>query len=109
MQTLRREHMRRDELVQRAQREGARPHLVGQRRDAELDALASVSLALAVQRLMLPVLLIDDGGEQVRTRLVNKSRTRFRTAGNRNGGSGIGGVCLTLHRRLPNFLAAVRP
>ena len=60
--------MRRDEFVQRTQRKRARPHLVGQRREAELYTLTGVSLALAVQRLMLPVLLIHDGGEQVRTR-----------------------------------------
>ena len=35
---------------------------------AELHTLSGVALALAVQRLMLPVLLIHDGGELVRTR-----------------------------------------
>ena len=57
-----------NQLVQRAQRKRARPHLVGQRREAELHTLAGVAFALAVQRLMLSVLLIDDGGEQIRTR-----------------------------------------
>ena len=35
-------------LVQRAQRHGARPHLAGRRREAELDTLSGVSLAPAV-------------------------------------------------------------
>ena len=68
VQPLRRQHMRRNQLVQRSQREGACTHLVGQRRDAERDNLPGVAFALAVQRLMLPVLLEHDGGEQVRTR-----------------------------------------
>lgn len=38
--------MRLDERMQRLQREGARTHLVSQRRDAQLDPLAPVALAL---------------------------------------------------------------
>src|ERR1700756_4331899 len=56
--------MRADELVKRAQESSAGPDLVGQRRHAQLDALARVALGLPVERLVLPVLLKQDHGEQ---------------------------------------------
>ena len=55
-----------DQRVQRAQDRRAGADLVGERRDAEIDALPGVALALPVQRLMLTELLEQDRGEQVR-------------------------------------------
>jgi hypothetical protein len=46
-----------DQCVRRTQRHGAGAHLVGQRRQAQRDALARVALALPVERLMLAKLL----------------------------------------------------
>lgn len=43
--------------MQRLQRRGAGPDLVGERREAKVDALAGIALALPVQRLMLTELL----------------------------------------------------
>jgi hypothetical protein len=56
------EHMAPDEVVERPQRDGAGPDLVGQRREAELDPLQRIALALTVERLMLAVLLEQDQG-----------------------------------------------
>src|SRR5438309_1328786 len=55
-----------NELVERPQEHGAAAHLVGQRRHAEIDALARVALGLPIERLVLPVLLEQDHGEQAR-------------------------------------------
>ena len=52
--------------MQRRQRDGTGAYLVGQRREAELDAFAGIALALAVQRLMLAELLEQDHGQQAR-------------------------------------------
>jgi hypothetical protein len=52
--------------VQRAQPRGANAHLIGQRRQAQFDALAGVALALAVQRLMLAELFEQDHRQEVR-------------------------------------------
>ena len=60
------EHMGADQLVERAQQRGAAADLVGERRQAEVDALAGVALRLPVQRLVLPVLLEQHHGEQAR-------------------------------------------
>jgi hypothetical protein len=51
------EDMGTDKLVERAQQHGAAAHLVGQRRQAQVDALARIALGLPVERLMLPELL----------------------------------------------------
>ena len=59
--------MRFDQRVQRAQRRGAGAHLVGQRRQAQLDALAGIALALPVQRLMLAELLEQDHRQKPRS------------------------------------------
>ena len=55
-----------DQRVQRPQRRGAGADLVGQRRQAKIDALSGVALALAVERLMLAELLEQDHRQQVR-------------------------------------------
>ena len=52
--------------MQRLQRRGAGPDLVGERREAEVDALAGIALALPVQRLMLTELLKQDHCQEVR-------------------------------------------
>ena len=67
MQPLGSQHMGLDQRMQRLQRHRAGTHLVGERRDAEIDALAGVALALPVQRLMLPELLEQDHRQQVRS------------------------------------------
>ena len=60
------ENMRADEIIERAQNHGAAADLVGERREAELNAFAGIPLRLAVERLMLPVLLEQDHGQQAR-------------------------------------------
>ncbi len=55
-----------DQGMERLQDHGAGAHLIGQRRDAEINALAGITLALAVERLVLPELLEQDHGQQVR-------------------------------------------
>ena len=60
------EHMRLDQQVKRPERGGAGPDLVGQGRQAEVDALARVAVALPVERLVRPELLEHDHGEQAR-------------------------------------------
>ena len=60
------EDMRRDQIVERPQRSGAAADLVGQRRQAQLDAFVGIALALAVERLMLAVLLEQDHRQQAR-------------------------------------------
>jgi hypothetical protein len=57
VQPLRRHDMGFDQGVERCQRGGAGADLVGQRREAEIDALAGVALGLPVQRLVLAELL----------------------------------------------------
>src|SRR5438874_7287415 len=56
-----------DQLVERAQKDGAAADLIGQRRHAEIDALAPVPFGLPIERLMLPILLEQDHGEQARS------------------------------------------
>src|SRR5439155_22215027 len=51
---------------QRFQHGNARPHLVGQGREAERHPLPGIAFGLAVQRLMLPVLLEQDHRQQAR-------------------------------------------
>ena len=55
-----------DQRVQRSQRRGAGADLIGERRQAEVDAFAGVALALPVQRLMLAELLEQDHRQQTR-------------------------------------------
>ena len=55
-----------DQRMQRRQRRGGGADLVGERREAELDALAGVALGLAVQRLVLAELLEQDHRQQAR-------------------------------------------
>src|SRR6185437_11445426 len=60
-------HVSLDQLTERPQKDGAAAHLVGERRDAEIDALTRVALGLAIERLVLAVLLEQDHGEQARS------------------------------------------
>jgi hypothetical protein len=55
-----------DQRVQRLQEHGAGTDLVGQGRHAQIDAFASVALALPVEGLVLAKLLEQDHGQQVR-------------------------------------------
>ena len=68
MKAFGRQDMRCDQVVQRAERYRAGAHLVGQGRQAEVDAFARIAVALPVQRLVLPILLEQDHGQQVRSR-----------------------------------------
>jgi hypothetical protein len=56
-----------DQRMQRLQCRHAGTHLVGQRRYAEVNAFAAVSLALPVQRLVLAELLEQDHRQQIRS------------------------------------------
>ena len=56
-----------DQRMKRSQGRCAGADLVGQRRHAQIDAFAPVSVALAVQWLMLAELLEQDHGQQVRS------------------------------------------
>jgi hypothetical protein len=49
-----------DQRVQGRERGGTRAYLVGQRRQAELDAFTGIALGLPVKRLMLGELLEQD-------------------------------------------------
>ena len=60
-----RQNMSLNQRVKRLQRRRAGADLVGQRRQAEVDAFARISLALPVQRLMLAELLEQDHGQKV--------------------------------------------
>ena len=53
-----------DQLVERAQQRRAAADLVGQGRQAEIDALTGIALRLPVQRLVLAVLLEQHHGEK---------------------------------------------
>jgi hypothetical protein len=66
VQALGTEHMRLDQGVQWPQHGRAGPDQVGQRRQAQIDALPRVTLALPVQRLKLAELLEQDHRQQVR-------------------------------------------
>ena len=78
VQTRSRQHVGRDQVVQRLQRHGTRAHLVGQRRQAQIDALSRVAVPLPVQRQVLPVLLEQDGRQQVRARPAARCRVEGR-------------------------------
>ena len=78
VQAFCRQHVGLDQRVQRLQRRGARTHLVGQRRGAEIDPFAGVAIPLPVQRLVLPVLLEQDRRQQVGTRPAARRRVERR-------------------------------
>ena len=59
------QYMGAQRFVERREDHRAGTDLVGQRRQAELDTLAGITLALAVDRLMLAVLLEQDHCQQV--------------------------------------------
>ena len=67
MQPLGSQDVALDQRIKRLQDRRAGAHLVGQRRYAQINAFATVSFALAVQRLMLAELLEQDHGQQVRS------------------------------------------
>ena len=62
-----RQNMVPDQGVDRCQSRGAGTDLVGQRREAEVDAFLGVALGLPVERLVLPELLEQNHRQQVRT------------------------------------------
>ena len=70
--------------------------LVGQRGHAQIDAFAPISLALAVDRLMLAKLLEQDHGRQVRP-----AKPRGVTW------NGAGGCMIFSHSRHENFSRTV--
>ena len=80
LQTIRRQQMSLDQVVQRLQRHSTRAHLVGQRRQSEIDPFARVAIPLPVQRYVLPVLLEEDRRQQVRGRPAARCRVRGRGA-----------------------------
>ena len=65
MDALGREHMTADQRHQRRQCGGAGANPVGQRGDADIDALARKTFALPVQRLMVTEFAVHDAGQQV--------------------------------------------
>ena len=67
MQPLGSQDVALNERMQRLQHRRAGADLVGQRRHAQIDAFATISLALAVERLMLAELLEQHHGKQVRS------------------------------------------
>src|SRR3546814_11392426 len=66
MQPFRRQDMRLDQPIERQGGKHPGADLVGQRRDAEIDALALEALALAVQRNVLGELVDHDRRQQLR-------------------------------------------
>ena len=56
-----------DQRMDRRERDGAGPDLIGQRREADLDAFLRIALGLTVQGLVLAELLEQDHRQQVRT------------------------------------------
>ena len=68
VQAFGRQHMGLDQRVQGRECNGTRAYLVGQRREAELDALTGIALGLPVERLVLGKLLEQNHRQQVRAR-----------------------------------------
>ena len=68
VQPLGRQDMRPDQRMERRQGRRAGADLVGQGGEAQVDALPGVALGLPVQRLVLPELLEQDHGQEVRPR-----------------------------------------
>ena len=87
MNALGRQHMIPDQRHQRAQRCRAGTHPVRQRGDIEIDPLACIRLALAVERLVIAELGVQDHRQQVRPcatpgdRMERRGRLRDRLAG----------------------------
>src|SRR5215467_3615564 len=67
VQSLGGENMSLDQCVQRLQRGRAEADLISERRDAQIDSFATIAFALAIERLMLPKLLEQNHGEQLRS------------------------------------------
>ena len=55
-----------DQIVERAEQRSATTDLIGERRQAEIDAFPPVAFRLPVERLVLPVLLEQHHGEKAR-------------------------------------------
>ena len=70
--------MRLDQRVQRGQGRRAGADMIGQRREAEVDAFARVALALPVQRLVLTELLEQDHRQQARAGQPSRDRVERR-------------------------------
>src|SRR5690606_39308909 len=68
VQSLGGQNMVLDQGMQRLEQLGYRAHLVCERGEAEIHALAGIAFGLAVQRLVLAELLEHDHREQARTR-----------------------------------------
>jgi hypothetical protein len=64
VQALGAEHVRADEFVERQQYGGAGADVIGHGRHVDVDAFASVALALSIERLMRAVLLEQNHREQ---------------------------------------------
>ena len=60
------EHVSADEFIHRLHQLRATADLIGQRRQAQVDAFAPITLALAIERLMLAIFLEQDHGQQAR-------------------------------------------
>jgi hypothetical protein len=61
-------YVRADELIERAQNHGTTADLVGERREAETHAFTGIPLRLPIERLVLPVLLEQNHGQEARPR-----------------------------------------
>ena len=81
MNALGRQHMISDQRHQRTQRRCAGPHPVRQRGDIEIDPLAGIHLALAIERLVIAELGVQDHREQVGTRAATGDRMERRAGG----------------------------
>jgi hypothetical protein len=66
MDAFRSEHVRFDQLIERHQHRGAGADMIGHGRQRDLDPLARILLALAVERLMVGVFFNEDHGQQAR-------------------------------------------
>jgi hypothetical protein len=78
MQPIASQDMTLNQPLQRTQRGFASAPLIGQRRQAQFDALAGIALALAAQRLMLAELFEQDHRQEARAR--EAARRHNRTA-----------------------------
>ncbi len=66
MQPISLEHMRLDQIDQGPEHHRARADRIGQGRQAEIDTLPGVALALAIGRLMHAIFLEQDHGQEAR-------------------------------------------
>ncbi|SEF12761.1 hypothetical protein SAMN05444161_8822 [Rhizobiales bacterium GAS191] len=67
-----------DELVERPQHSRAGTHMIRERRDRELDPLARIVLALAVERLVVGVFFHQHHGQEARTGKAARDRMERR-------------------------------